>query len=63
MFRYERPGKEVVKERQGFPVSCDGLSKKRNRLWLRLDDITAKLLYQRQRPAAVNMVEGAEKDV
>jgi hypothetical protein len=32
MFKYERPEKEVVKEQQGFPVSCDALSKKRNRL-------------------------------
>jgi hypothetical protein len=26
-FRYERPEKEVVKEPQGVPISCDGLSK------------------------------------
>jgi hypothetical protein len=63
MFKYERPEKEVVKEPQGVPVSCDGLSKKRNRLWLHLDNIIAKFLYQRQKPAAVNVVEGAEKDV
>ena len=28
----ERPEKEVVKEPQGVPVSCDGLSKYRNHL-------------------------------
>jgi len=55
MFKFERQDGEAIKEQQGVPVSCDGLSKKRNRLWLHLDNIIAKFLYQSQKSAAVNM--------